>query len=152
MGALVARTALTMALMALTAGAASAQERKAATTAPGPLAEAARTADFQAVVRSGPGGGRKGAAIGAIVGASTAAAVTAWAANEYGNNEGGSFCTPCLFAWGVYSVPVGALVGAAVGGLIGHASSPQTAPRVPHTVVAPVVGRHGGAVMVRVRY
>jgi hypothetical protein len=152
MSAWFARTALAMALMALTAGAASAQQRKAAAPAPGPLAEAARTADFQAVVRSGPGGGRKGAAIGAIVGASTAAVVTAWAANEYGNNEGGSFCTPCLFAWGVYSVPVGALVGAAVGGLIGHASSPQTAPRVPHTVVAPVVGRHGGAVMVRVRY
>ena len=152
MGALVARTALTMALMALTAGAVSAQERKAAAPAPGPLAEAARTANFQAVVRSGPGGGRKGAAIGAIVGASAAAAVTAWAANEYGNNEGGRFCTGCFLAWGVYSVPVGALVGAAVGGVIGYASLPQTAPRVPTTVVAPAVGRHGGAVMVRMRY
>jgi hypothetical protein len=96
--------------------------------------------------------GAHGALIGAIVGGAGATAVVFGAATIYGGNEGGGFCGGCFAAWGAWAIPAGALGGAAIGYGIGKASSPQRAPQVPRTVVAPVVGRRGGGLVVSVRY
>ena len=43
-------------------------------------------------------------------------------------------------------------IGAAIGYGLGKASSPQQEPRVPQTVVAPVIGRRGGGALVNIRF
>jgi hypothetical protein len=96
--------------------------------------------------------GAKGALIGAIVGGAGATGLVYWAAKTYGENEGGGFCGNCFAMWGAWAIPAGALGGAAIGYGIGKATSPQHAPQVPRTVVAPVVGRRGGGLVVTVRY
>jgi hypothetical protein len=122
--------------------------------APGPIATAVAATGGLWTSPAPPGnGGRKGALIGAAVGAGAAAAVTYWAAATYGENEGGRFCTGCFMQWGAASIPVGALVGALVGHALGGSSgAPQYAPRTPRTFIAPAIGRRGGAVTVAVRY
>ena len=96
--------------------------------------------------------GAKGALIGAIVGGASATAVVYWAAKTYGENEAGGFCGNCFTVWGTLAIPAGAAAGAAIGYGIGRASAPQYAAPVPRTVVAPVIGRRGGGLVVSVRY
>jgi hypothetical protein len=93
----------------------------------------------------------KGALIGAIVGGASATAAVYWAASTYGENESGGFCGNCFTIWGTWAIPAGALGGAAIGYAIGKTSSPQYASPVPRTVVAPVIGRRGGGVLVTIR-
>jgi hypothetical protein len=73
-------------------------------------------------------------------------------AKTYGENESGGFCGGCFAAWGAWAIPAGALGGTAIGYGIAKASSPQFAPAVPRTVIAPVVGRRGGGLVMTVRY
>lgn len=163
----ITRTAFGMVFLALTlrGGVASAQESIAdsrnepgtlspasgSATAPGGIAAAVRRAAISPAAPAGLHGGQKGTLIGVIAGAAGAASVTYWAANEYGRNESGRFCTACFMSWGAFSIPAGALVGGLVGNLVDRAF-PQSAPRVPHSVVTPVIGRRGGGVVVSVRY
>ena len=122
--------------------------------APGPIATAVTDAPSlqSAAIRTG-GGGQKGAAIGALVGAGVAAGITYWAASDYGNNEGGRFCTGCFVQWGAVTIPAGALVGAIVGHFVGGSlSAPQQGPRRPEAWLAPAIGRHGGGAVLSIRY
>jgi hypothetical protein len=99
-------------------------------------------------------GSKKGTWIGALIGAGGAAAVTYWAANQYGENESGDFCGQCFAQWGAFAIPAGALVGAIVGWNVSRSVGPQPVTARPPrtTVVAPVVARRGGGVVVSVRY
>ena len=97
-------------------------------------------------------GGAHGAMVGAIVGGVSAAVVVASLAKTYGENETGGFCGGCFATWGVWAIPAGMLAGAAIGHGIGKATSPQHASPVPRTVIAPVVGRRGGGMVMTVRY
>ena len=54
-----------------------------------------------------------GLAIGLGIGAG--AGTAAWAADRYGDNERGSFCTRCFAQWSAVAIPIGAGVGAIVG-------------------------------------
>ena len=64
---------------------------------------------------------------GAVIGAITAAAITAWAAASYGENEGGKFCANCMLQWSALSVPVGAGLGAGIGFAVASIRSSATA-------------------------
>jgi hypothetical protein len=97
-------------------------------------------------------GGAHGATVGAIVGGVSAAVVVASLAKTYGENETGGFCGGCFATWGVWAIPAGMLAGAAIGHGIDKAASPQHALPVPRTVIAPVVGRRAGGVVMTVRY
>jgi hypothetical protein len=119
--------------------------------ASGPIAAAVRRTGPLPSSPSGPPS-RKGGLIGAAIGAAGAAAVTYWAASTYGENEGGQFCDRCFWTWGAWTMPAGALVGALVGSQIARSISPQPTRRARDTVIAPVVARRGGGVVVRVRY
>ena len=66
-------------------------------------------------------------AIGTLIGAGGAAALTAVAAAQYGANEGGRFCIPCLAQWSMITVPVGAGIGAGIGWAV-KAGSPGPQP------------------------
>lgn len=118
--------------------------------APGPLRAAALAADVGSAAAVAQGGSRKSVMIGIAAGAGAAAAITWWAADRYGENEGGRFCTRCFTTWGAATIPAGGLAGALIGALVGRdRASPQ---RTPSTVVAPVIGRHAAAIRVAVRY
>jgi hypothetical protein len=90
---------------------------------------------------------------GALIGAGGAFALTALAANSYGNNEGGRFCDACLVAWSVLTVPAGAGLGAVVGWAIdlGRHKTLFVAPSRSPVAVVPVIGPRKG-VMVSVRF
>lgn len=121
-----------------------------APAAPGPLHTAALAADLGSASAVVQGGSRKGVVIGIAAGAGAAAAITWWAADRYGENEGGRFCTRCFTTWGAATIPAGGLAGALVGAVVGRArSSPQ---RTPAAVVAPAIGRHAASIRVAVRY
>jgi len=94
----------------------------------------------------------KGAVIGAIVGGVAATAVVYSLAKTYGENEAGGFCGNCFAMWGTIGIPAGALAGAGMGYAIAKASSPQYVSPVPRTVIAPVVGRRAGGIVMTVRY
>jgi len=96
--------------------------------------------------------GARGAAIGAIAGGAGAAAIVYWVASSYGENETGGFCGRCFATWGSLAIPAGAALGAVIGFGINKASRPQYAPAVRRTVIAPVIGRSGGGVVLSVRY
>lgn len=81
---------------------------------------------------------------GALIGAAGALAITAAAAAEYGNNEGGRFCGPCLVQWSAFTVPVGAAIGAAIGYGIDRAHRSVTA--------VPVFSRKQAGVVVSARF
>lgn len=116
----------------------------------GPLRAAARAADVDLAPAAAQGGGRKSVLIGIVAGAGAAAAITWWAADRYGDNEGGRFCTRCFTTWGAATIPAGGLAGALVGALVGRdRSSPQ---RAPSTVLAPAIGRRAAGIRVAVRY
>jgi hypothetical protein len=53
--------------------------------------------------------------LGVLTGASAALVSTYAAANSYGDNEGGRFCTRCFVQWSAVAVPIGAAVGAGIG-------------------------------------
>lgn len=53
--------------------------------------------------------------IGTVAGAVAALALTAAAASQYGENEGGKFCSRCMVQWSAVTVPVGAAIGAGIG-------------------------------------
>lgn len=122
----------------------------AAPGAYGPLRAASLEAGIVAAPAVAQGGRRKSVLIGIVAGAGAAAAITWWAADRYGENEGGRFCTRCFTTWGAATIPAGGLAGAFVGALVGRdRSSPQ---RAPSTIVAPAIGRHAAAIRVAVRY
>lgn len=50
-----------------------------------------------------------------LAGVIAATSATAWAAQSYGENEGGKFCTNCFVQWGAVAIPAGAGIGALVG-------------------------------------
>ena len=161
MRAAVTRAALSTVVLALTlhAGVASAQEsitnagkELGTENVPDGIGRALSRANITPVAAPASQRDDRGMLIGALAGAAAATSVTYWAANLYGNNEGGEFCSACFWTWGAVSIPAGAIVGSLVGKLIGSAASPQSAPRVSHTFVTPVIGRRGGGVVVSVRY
>lgn len=69
---------------------------------------------------------------GALIGGAAAAAFTAFLANEYGHNEGVSFCGACFIEWSAVTIPTGAGIGAGIGLAVraigNRQSSPQLAP------------------------
>lgn len=69
---------------------------------------------------------------GLLIGAAAGAALTIFAAQAEGENEGGSFCGQCVLEWGAIIVPVSAGVGAGIGALVGVAlPSRQPGPWTP---------------------
>jgi len=86
----------------------------------------------------------KAVLIGALVGAGAALALTAAAASEYGNNEGGEFCSRCMVQWSAVTVPVGAAIGAGIGFGVKRARRSVTA--------TPIVTRRAAGVMVFARF
>lgn len=121
-----------------------------ASAATGPLRAASLEAGMVAAPTVARRGSRKSVMIGIVAGAGAAAAITWWAADRYGENEGGRFCTRCFTTWGAATIPAGGLAGALIGALVGRdRASPQ---RTPSTVVAPAIGRHAAAIRVAVRY
>jgi hypothetical protein len=88
---------------------------------------------------------------GAVIGAASAAAVTAWAAASYGENETGHFCTGCFVQWGALSIPAGAGIGFGVGFAIDRlrqttAFDPQPWRR--SVAAIPLVSRRGAGLLV----
>ena len=61
---------------------------------------------------------RSAVAWGILGGVVAGVAVAGLAANRYGENEGGRFCTRCFATWSAVTVPVGAGVGAVAGYLV----------------------------------
>jgi hypothetical protein len=92
------------------------------TTAAAAIAGATPLADAPARKR------RNTIALGAVIGAAGAAAVTAWAASSYGENEGGRFCVACFAQWSAIAVPVGAAAGAGVGWALKASAAPSRQP------------------------
>ena len=90
-------------------------------------------------------------AIGTLIGAGGAAALTAVAAAQYGANEGGRFCIPCLAQWGMITVPVGAGIGAGIGWIVKAASPDPQQPGLPPTTdrTAPSGWRQDATVTIR---
>ena len=119
---------------------------------PTPVRQWTARAALQPPVSKGGLSPAKGALIGAIAGGAAATAAIYALAKTYGENEAGGFCGNCFAMWGTIGIPAGALAGAGIGYAIAKASSPQYASPVPRTVVAPVVGRRGGGVVMTVRY
>jgi hypothetical protein len=121
----------TLALTILLAGAGTAFGQTPASPEPPGLAAAA-TAAAQAIPLQPPPAkrGRNPVAIGALIGAVGAAAMTAVAARRYGHNEGYGTCVPCLVQWGTIAVPVGAGIGAGIGWAV-KAGSPDPQPISP---------------------
>lgn len=117
--------------------------------ASGPIAAAVRRSVLPST--PAPSGVRKGTWIGALIGASGAAAVTYWAAKTYGENEAGGFCEPCFVQWGAWTIPAGALVGAVIGSQLSRSIAPHHGPPSRQTLVAPIVARRGGGVVVSIR-
>ena len=107
--------------------------------------------DVQRIRRSGG----HATAWGAVIGVASAVALTAAAAESYGNNEGGRFCGNCFLVWGILTVPAGAGIGAGIGKAIDrlNRSTLFTAPSRGRSIgAAPFVSRRGGGVVVSVTF
>ena len=91
-------------------------------------AAAAQTTELQPTPAKKP---KNPVAIGTLIGAGGAAALTAVAAAQYGANEGGRFCIPCLAQWGMITIPVGAGIGAGIGWIVKVTSPGSQPPGLP---------------------
>ena len=125
--------AVTLAVTAvLIAGAGTAGAQTQAAPEQTSLATAATAAAQTTELQPPPAKKRKNpVAIGTLIGAGGAAALTAVAAAQYGANEGGRFCIPCLAQWGMITIPVGAGIGAGVGWIVKASSSGTQPPGLP---------------------
>jgi hypothetical protein len=112
----------------LAAGTGTARAQAANAPNPSRSLAAAAFAAAQQTVPDAPMKKRKNPVlIGALIGGAAAAALTAWAANAYGHNEGGSFCGACFAQWGAIAIPAGAGIGAGIGVAV-RAASPDQRP------------------------
>jgi hypothetical protein len=94
---------------------------------------------------------------GAFTGATVAAVATFSAAATYGRNEGaegGRMCGRCFMEWSTMTIPIGTAIGAAVGFAVQQITRqtdrrPVEGNRI---VIAPVVGKRGGGLVVSTRF
>ena len=123
------RTAPLLVAAALVGGTGSARAQPAADRGTARVAASAAALAGATPLADTPARKRKNTiAIGAVLGAAGAAAVTVWAANAYGNNEGNSFCGACFAQWGAIAIPAGAAAGAGIGWALKATASPSRQP------------------------
>ena len=148
------KPALSLLIVAsLAAGTGTARAQAANVSIPSRSVAAAAVAAAQQTVPDAPLKKRTNPVlIGALIGGAGAAALTAWAANAYGHNEGWSYSCACFAKWGAIAIPAGAGIGAGIGFAV-RAASPDQRPGVYPPVGAgrtPAGRRHELAVTLRV--